>query len=55
MSLPIVIHGDSQHMFEIATSTVVLLLHIKFAIRHKEINGYVALLMDIRRSTNCAR
>ncbi len=47
MSLPIVIRGDSQHMFESATSTYVLFLHIKFDIRHKEIRGYVALLMDI--------
>lgn len=47
MSLPIVIRGDSQHMFESATSTFVLFLHIKFDIRNKEIHGYVALLMDI--------
>ena len=48
MSLPIVIRGDSQHMFEShATSSLVLFLHIKFEIRQKEIGGYVALLMDI--------
>ena len=47
MSLPIVIRGDSSHMFESAASGLVLFLHIKFEIRQKEIGGYVALLMDI--------
>src|SRR6476660_923859 len=47
MSLPIVIRGDSKHMFESATSSHVLFLHIKLEIRQKEIGGYVALLMDI--------
>ena len=47
MSLPIVIRGDSKHMFESATSSLVLFLHIKFEIHQKEIGGYVALLMDI--------
>ena len=47
MSLPIVIRGDSKHMFVSATSSHVLFLHIKFEIRQKEIGGYVALLMDI--------
>jgi chemotaxis protein CheC len=47
MSLPVVIRGDSQHMFESTASSLVLFLHIKFEIRQKEIGGYVALLMDI--------
>jgi chemotaxis protein CheC len=47
MSLPVVIRGDSQQMFESAKSIFVLFLHIKFDIRHNEIHGYVALLMDI--------
>jgi hypothetical protein len=47
MSLPIVIRGNSKQMFESATSSLVLFLHIKFEIRQKEIGGYVALLMDI--------
>jgi chemotaxis protein CheC len=47
MSLPVVIRGNSKHMFENATSSLVLFLHIKFEIRQKEIGGYVALLMDI--------
>jgi chemotaxis protein CheC len=47
MSLPIVIRGDSKHMFDNAASSLVLFLHIKFEIRQREIGGYVALLMDI--------
>jgi chemotaxis protein CheC len=47
MSLPTVIRGDSNQMFESANSTLVLFLHITFEIRQKEIGGYVALLMDI--------
>jgi chemotaxis protein CheC len=30
-----------------APTSLVLFLHIKFEIRHKQIGGYVALLMDI--------
>ena len=47
MSLPMVVRGDSSHMFESASSGLVLFLHIKFEIRQKEIGGYVALLMDV--------
>jgi chemotaxis protein CheC len=47
MSLPIVIRGDGKRMFETATSTLVLFLHIKFEIHQKQIGGFVALLMDI--------
>jgi chemotaxis protein CheC len=49
MSLPIVVRGDSRHMFESveARESLVLFLHIKFEIRNREIAGYVALLMDI--------
>jgi chemotaxis protein CheC len=47
MSLPIVIRGDGKRMFESASSTLVLFLHIKFEIHQKQIGGYVALLMDI--------
>jgi hypothetical protein len=39
MSLPIVIRGNSKQMFESATSSLVLFLHIKFEIRQKEIGG----------------
>jgi chemotaxis protein CheC len=49
MSLPVVVRGDSQRVFEsIETQeNLILFLHIKFEISKKEIRGYVALLMDI--------
>lgn len=47
MSLPVVVRGDSHHMFEGESLKLVLFLHIKFELRDKEISGYVALLMDI--------
>ena len=40
-------------MFESATSTLVLFLHIKFEIHQKQIGGYVALLMDIPSIDEC--
>ncbi len=49
MSLPVVMRGDGKHVFESAQNrdSLVLFLHIKFEISKKEIDGYVALLMDI--------
>jgi len=49
MSLPVVMRGDGKHVFESAPNrdNLVLFLHIKFEISKKEIDGYVALLMDI--------
>ncbi len=49
MSLPVVVRGDSWHLFESIETRerLVLLLHIRFEISKKEIRGYVALLMDI--------
>ena len=48
MSLPVVVRGDSRQMLRSDdTQNFVLLLHIKFEVSKKEINGYVALLMDI--------
>jgi chemotaxis protein CheC len=47
MSLPVVIRGDSRHMFESASVGLVLFLHIRFEIRQQQIGGYVALLMDV--------
>jgi chemotaxis protein CheC len=47
MSLPVVIRGDGQLMFESQVSSLVLFLHTKFEIRQKQIGGYVALLIDI--------
>lgn len=47
MSLPMVVRGDGNQMFERAHSDLVLFLHVRFEIRQQEIGGYVALLMDI--------
>jgi chemotaxis protein CheC len=49
MSLPIVVRGDGRHVFAAgeAMKTYVLFLRIRFEISHREIQGYVGLLMDI--------
>jgi chemotaxis protein CheC len=49
MSLPLVVRGDSRHMFENLEKRdrLILFLHISFEISKREIRGYVALLMDI--------
>lgn len=47
MSLPVVVRGDGQQMFESSISSLVLFLHIRFEIHQKKISGYVALIMDI--------
>ena len=49
MSLPVVVRGDSRHLFTNTetSQSLVLFLHIRFEISKKEIRGYVALLMDI--------
>jgi chemotaxis protein CheC len=49
MSLPVVMRGDGRHVFESVPNrdSLVLFLHIRFEISKKEIDGYVALLMDI--------
>jgi len=49
ISLPVVVRGDSRHLFENVQPprSLVLLLHIDFEISDREIRGYVALLMDV--------
>ncbi len=49
MSLPVVIRGDGRRVFEVEESaaTFVLFLRIRFAINHFQMQGYVALLMEI--------
>ena len=51
MSLPEVLHGDGQEMFDIAEEDLVsghvLFLYINFAINQRRIRGYIAMLMDI--------
>jgi chemotaxis protein CheC len=51
MSLPEVIRGDGATLFEIdsdsAADGLVLFLYIDFAIRKRDIRGYIAMIMDI--------
>jgi len=49
MSVPVVVRGDGKRVFEIEESaaTFVLFLRIKFEINHFQMQGYVALLMEV--------
>lgn len=51
MSLPQVIRGDGELMFELAErgddNGVVLFLYINFSISGRDIRGYIAMLMDL--------
>jgi chemotaxis protein CheC len=48
MSLPMVIRGDGRQLLSgDETQTLVLFLHIRFEVSNRNIQGYVALLMDI--------
>lgn len=53
MSLPAVVRGDGQVLFELADthpdsdSGVVLFLYINFSVSGRDIRGYIAMLMDL--------
>ena len=49
MSLPSVIRGDGAMMFEAPAEDgdLVLFLYIDFTIKHRDIRGFIALLMDL--------
>jgi chemotaxis protein CheC len=49
MSLPIVLRGDGKRIFEVEESaaTFVLFLRIRFEINHFQMQGYIALLMEV--------
>src|ERR1700749_2053674 len=49
MSLPIVLRGDGKRIFELEESaaTFVLFLRIRFEINHFQMQGYIALLMEV--------
>lgn len=51
LSLPQVIRGDGQVLFELSTNTwnegVVIFLYINFAINDRDVRGYIAMLMDL--------
>lgn len=51
MSLPSVIRGDGETLFDIRgnsnDNSLVLFLYIDFAIKNRDIHGFIALLMDL--------
>ena len=47
MSVPKVIRGNTTAIFESPSVSLVLFLHIDFAVRDNKIRGYLALLMDL--------
>jgi chemotaxis protein CheC len=49
MSLPVVVRGEGKRVFEVGESatTFVLFLRIRFEINHFQMQGYVALLMEV--------
>lgn len=49
MSLPVVMRGNNNDIFSTPSpvESLVLFLHIRFEVSNHQINGYVALLMDI--------
>lgn len=51
MSLPEILRGDGPEFFELdpppAAGDVVLFLYIDFAVRERDINGYIVMLMDM--------
>ena len=51
ISLPEILHGDSQTFFNLdpppPPGDSVLLIYINFAVRHRDIAGYIAMLLDM--------
>lgn len=50
MSLPEIVRGDGPQIFQPAgdgTDALVLFLYINFAVRERDIRGYIAMLMDL--------
>src|ERR1700748_593688 len=51
MSLPEVLHGDAATFFNLApppeAGDVVMFLFINFAVRERDISGYIAMIMDL--------
>jgi chemotaxis protein CheC len=51
MSLPSIVRGDGETLFEVGSPTVggnlVLFLYIDFNIKNRDIHGFIALLMDL--------
>jgi len=51
ISLPEILHGDSHRLFNLdpppPPGDSVLFIYINFAIRQRDINGYIAMLLDL--------
>ena len=47
MSLPSVIRGDGATLFDAKAGNLVLFLYIDFVIKHCDVHGFIALLMDL--------
>ena len=51
MSLPSVLRGDGATLFDVRSSDpnadLVLFLYIDFTIKHRDVRGFIALLMDL--------
>ncbi len=51
ISLPEILHGKSKDLFHLAPAPppgdVVMFIYINFAVRRRDINGYIAMLMDL--------
>jgi chemotaxis protein CheC len=47
MSLPSVIRGDGATLFDASFGDLVLFLYIDFTIKHCDVHGFIALLMDL--------
>ena len=59
MSLPEIIRGSGSDLFDLAgvseSEDVALFLYIDFAVRERDIRGYIALLMDLPALTSLKR
>jgi chemotaxis protein CheC len=51
ISLPEILHGESEKFFNLAPppppGDTVLFIYINFTVRHRDINGYIAMLLDM--------
>lgn len=51
ISLPEVLHGESSEFFNLEPppppGDLVMFIYINFALRHRDINGYIAMLLDM--------
>jgi len=51
ISLPEILHGESEKFFNLAPppapGDIVLFIYINFAVRHRDIAGYIAMMLDM--------